>query len=143
MGATSEEVNIPKFANDLEQVVTKLMSVQPDITLDTTVPNSTSMSVEVEGEEITNLLLDVVAVTENNGLRLPREFGLLVKQSLYFDRYLKILAPGLDVMNDDRVGMGSSAPVNGDEIVMAGAPVNGQTGINDDNNNKDDVIIDV
>mmetsp|Transcript_16521 Transcript_16521/g.19046 ORF Transcript_16521/g.19046 Transcript_16521/m.19046 type:complete len:98 (-) Transcript_16521:28-321(-) len=95
-----------------------------------------SMSVDVEGEEITNLMLDVVAVTENNGLRLPREFGLLVKQSLYFDRYLKILAPGLDVMNDDRVGLSSSK--ENDMIV------NEQAGsLSSNNNNNNDVVIDV
>ena len=50
----------------------------------------------------------MVDVTEDNGLKLPREFGLLVKQSLYFDRYLKILAPDLDVMSDTRVsGLGT------------------------------------
>jgi aarF domain-containing kinase len=54
------------------------------------------------------VLLDIVDVTENNGLKLPREFGLLVKQSLYFDRFLKILAPNVDVIRDARVNVGSS-----------------------------------
>jgi len=142
MGATSEKVDIPKFASDLEKVMTKLMSVQPDVILDTTTPDMTSMSVAIEGEEVTNLLLEVVAVTENNGLRLPREFGLLVKQSLYFDRYLKILAPGLDVMNDERVGLSSSssaaAAMKGDQSVMG---VNGSSSSKSKNN--DDVVIDV
>merc|ERR1711908_231127 len=48
-------------------------------------------------------LLQIVAVAENNGLKLPREFGLLLKQSLYFDRYLKLLAPDLDTLRDQRV----------------------------------------
>jgi len=60
-------------------------------------------SLDFDEQEITQILLDIVDVTEDNGLKLPREFGLLVKQSLYFDRYLKILAPGLDVMSDARV----------------------------------------
>ena len=60
-------------------------------------------------EEVTGMLLKIVAVTEDNGLRLPREFGLLVKQSLYFDRYLKILAPGLDVASDARMIAAQSA----------------------------------
>jgi aarF domain-containing kinase len=59
---------------------------------------------------VTQVLLDFVDATENNGLKFPREFGLLVKQSLYFDRYLKILAPNLDVMADERVsGLGSES----------------------------------
>lgn len=33
------------------------------------------------------------------------EFGLLIKQQLYFDRYTKILAPTLDPLRDSRVKM--------------------------------------
>jgi len=36
-------------------------------------------------------------------LRLPREFVLIVKQVLYFDRYDKLLAPDLNVFTDPRV----------------------------------------
>ena len=42
-------------------------------------------------------------VAEKNGLKLPREFGLLLKQALYFDRYQKLLAPSLDPLRDARV----------------------------------------
>lgn len=37
--------------------------------------------------QVTRLLLEVVDVANKNGLKLPREFGLLLKQSLYFNRY--------------------------------------------------------
>ena len=63
-------------------------------------------SINLDESEITNVLLELVDVTEDNGLKLPREFGLLVKQSLYFDRYIKILAPNVDVMSDSRVALG-------------------------------------
>ena len=71
--------------------------------------------------EITQLLLDIVDVTEDNGLKFPREFGLLVKQSLYFDRYLKILSPALDAMSNARVGLGSpgDVKVNGNALELA------------------------
>ena len=36
-------------------------------------------------------------------MKLPREFGLLLKQALYFDRYQKLLAPSLDPLRDERV----------------------------------------
>ena len=35
----------------------------------------------------------------------PPEFGLLIKQQLYFDRYTKILAPTLDPLRDSRIQM--------------------------------------
>jgi aarF domain-containing kinase len=37
---------------------------------------------------------------------MPREFILILKQMLYFDRYAKILAPSLNVFSDPRLIMG-------------------------------------
>ena len=34
---------------------------------------------------------------------MPRDFVLVVKQMLYFDRYAKILAPNLNVFRDPRI----------------------------------------
>eukprot|EP00439_Symbiodinium_sp_Y106_P076629 s644_g15.t2 len=50
-----------------------------------------------------DIVLDIAQVAGNNGLKLPREFGLLIKQSLYFDRYTKLLAPDLNMMSDERI----------------------------------------
>lgn len=96
MGAADAKVDTKRFGNDLERVLNRMQ--QMDV--------SVSDVADVDEGELTNLLLELVEVTENNGLKLPREFGLLVKQSLYFDRYLKILAPDVDVMSDDRVMFG-------------------------------------
>lgn len=110
MGATDEEVNVDKFATDIEALLLKMTDVQPDVIL-----TQEAATIDFDENEITRLVLDMVDVAENNGLKLPREFGLLVKQSLYFDRYLKILAPGLDVVNDDRIDMKrSSLSASGD-----------------------------
>lgn len=54
-------------------------------------------------EEINRLLLQIIQVGETHGVKFPREFGLLMKQILYFDRYVKILSPELNILNDDRV----------------------------------------
>ncbi|KAG7359788.1 ABC1 family-domain containing protein [Nitzschia inconspicua] len=111
MGATDETVDIDKFGRDIELVVNRIMSIQPDVTIVQMQDGSLGGSLDVDESEITNLLLELVDITEENGLKLPREFGLLVKQSLYFDRYIKILAPELDVMNDTRVsGIGEGTP---------------------------------
>ena len=127
MGAADEEVDIQKFAKDIEKVMTNLSQVQPDIAVTGMADGSVAGSIAFDENEVTTVLLDIVDVTENNGLKLPREFGLLVKQSLYFDRYLKILAPNLDVAADARVvGLGGAndgpaqlngEPGNGDVVV--------------------------
>jgi len=38
-------------------------------------------------------------------MRLPKEFVLVTKQMLYFDRYAKLLAPKLNVFSDPRLVM--------------------------------------
>lgn len=134
MGATEETVDIAKFGRDIESVMAKLMTVQPDMTVAAMSDGTVAGTISVDEEEMTNVLLDIVKVTEDNGLKLPREFGLLVKQSLYFDRYLKILAPGLDVMADDRVG-GLGATVNGNRSPVVNGDAQG--------GGPEEVIIDV
>lgn len=106
MGAADEDVDTVKFGADIKKVVENLSQVQPDVTVAGVSDGRVQGSIDFDENEITQVLLDIVDVTENNGLKLPREFGLLVKQSLYFDRYLKILAPDLDVVSDVRVGFG-------------------------------------
>lgn len=116
MGATDEEVDLDKFGRDIETVMKRIANVQPDITISEMSDGAVGGSLDFDEIEITNLLLELVDITESNGLKLPREFGLLVKQSLYFDRYLKILAPELDVMNDSRVsGLGEES--SGDKSI--------------------------
>ncbi len=40
-----------------------------------------------------------------HGLRFPKEFVLITKQFLYFDRYARMLAPNLNMFQDPRIAM--------------------------------------
>ena len=40
-----------------------------------------------DDEEVTRTLLELVGIGQEYGIKFPRDFGLLVKQALYFDRY--------------------------------------------------------
>ncbi|CAJ1408990.1 unnamed protein product [Effrenium voratum] len=93
MGATVGEVNEDAFAADIESLISRLGGGSLDDV------NGTS----VDESQIQDVVLDIAQVAGNNGLKLPREFGLLIKQSLYFDRYTKLLAPELNMMSDDRI----------------------------------------
>lgn len=93
MGATDERVDVDKFGRDIE----RLNNVEAQVDVVSTLDGELRGQVQVDESEITDLLLEFVDVTESNGLKLPRGFGLLIKQSLYFDRYLKILAPSSPV----------------------------------------------
>jgi aarF domain-containing kinase len=125
MGAASEDVDTKKFGRDIERVLKRMGAVQTQVTVGVDADGRLEggrIDIIDDGE-ITDMLLELVEVTENNGLKLPREFGLLVKQSLYFDRYLKILAPSIDVMSDERIKLGGKlrdeqSPVNGDRVII-------------------------
>ncbi len=61
----------------------------------------------VANEQVAVKYADVLpAITRaavRHGLKMPRDFVLVVKQMLYFDRYAKILAPNLNVFRDPRI----------------------------------------
>ena len=98
MGATEGEVDVESFGQDIKSSLQNLSTVSTTIK-----PGPDGVQVDVDSNEISSALVDVVSVAEKYGLKLPRSFGLIVKQCLYFDKYLNILAPNLDVATDARV----------------------------------------
>ena len=54
---------------------------------------SSSVRMSIDDRESTKLVLEVVAVAEDNGLKLPREFGLLLKQvkKLFLSHFYRIV----------------------------------------------------
>lgn len=53
-----------------------------------------------------DMLPRINKVARDHRMIMPREFILILKQMLYFDRYAKILAPKLNVFSDPRLVMG-------------------------------------
>jgi predicted unusual protein kinase regulating ubiquinone biosynthesis (AarF/ABC1/UbiB family) len=53
--------------------------------------------------EINRLVSELGDIARRYGIRFPRAFTLLLKQFLYFDRYLGLMAPGVDLFGDDRI----------------------------------------
>ncbi|KAL8154358.1 hypothetical protein V2J09_012118 [Rumex salicifolius] len=72
--------------------------------------NSAAISANllVDERQMNALFLDLVRVSESYGLRFPREFALLLKQLLYFDRYTRLLAPNLNMLQDRRISIAGS-----------------------------------
>jgi predicted unusual protein kinase regulating ubiquinone biosynthesis (AarF/ABC1/UbiB family) len=50
-----------------------------------------------------DVLPGILRVSVKHRMRLPREFVLVTKQMLYFDRYAKLLAPRLNIFSDPRL----------------------------------------
>lgn len=93
IGMTRDTVDVDALTRDIDRFQERLSGVDPSALL--------------EGgrneREVNRLLLDIVNIGEQHGIRFPREFALLLKQFLYFDRYVQVLAPEMDMFNDDRV----------------------------------------
>ena len=53
-----------------------------------------------------DMLPRINQVAREHRMVMPREFILILKQMLYFDRYAKLLAPKLNVFSDPRLVMG-------------------------------------
>ncbi|HMV43869.1 MAG TPA: AarF/UbiB family protein [Leptospiraceae bacterium] len=92
MDSTAKGIDETKFAKDLEYIFDEMNEIAMSIQLG-----------DVAGIDETRLngvMLRISDISKNNGLKIPHEFGLLIKQMLYFDRYVKILAPEMDLIKD-------------------------------------------
>merc|ERR1711956_202420 len=109
MGATVGDVDEEAFAQDIEKLLQRLGSA-----------TSPDGAAAVDESQIQEVVLDIAQVAGNNGLKLPREFVLLIKQSLYFDRYTQLLAPGLNMATDSRIaGFADGPPAAGNASIEA------------------------
>ncbi|CAK9074367.1 unnamed protein product [Durusdinium trenchii] len=107
MGATEATVDEVSLAQDVASVLGRIAGLEPEVVLRGKGDGRVVAEVALDNDQVTELLLEVVRVADSNGLKLPREFALLVKQALYFDRYTKLLAPDLDPLRDERVSLGN------------------------------------
>jgi len=96
IGVTRHAVEASLLANDLRTLYSKM---------DQMVPDTVAYTAGQAEDDVNHLLMDMVKVGESHGLHFPREFALLLKQFLYFDRYIHILAPEMDMFMDDRLKM--------------------------------------
>lgn len=108
VGMTDQDVDIKTFAMDLEQLFAEINALDPTVlVVEGDGGQAISGSIQLDDNKMNKLLVKVVQVGEQNGLRFPREFALLVKQLLYFDRYNKILAPQMSMLQDERISFSS------------------------------------
>lgn len=96
IGITNQTVQAGDLAADLRKLYQQM---------DKMVPDHVPYQVDQTEDDVNSILMDMVKVGEGHGLHFPREFALLLKQFLYFDRYVHILAPEMDVFMDERLNM--------------------------------------
>lgn len=92
IGATKDkaQLDLKRFAKDLESLWRNISS---DKMLNSDDPDSFWRTIT----------LDFSTISARHGIRFPREFTLLIKQFLYFDRYIRLLAPTVDMFDAERM----------------------------------------
>jgi aarF domain-containing kinase len=83
-----DRIDMAKLARDLKEAYEPILSGQ------------------VAPAKYADILPMILRTGVKHGMRMPRDFVLLVKQMLYFDRYAKLLAPDLNVFRDPRIVAG-------------------------------------
>lgn len=88
IGATNQDVDTHAFSQDIENLIEGLLD---------------EGSSDSPDDFIQSVTLKISQLSRQHGIRFPREFTLLIKQFLYFDRYIRILAPDLEIFGDERI----------------------------------------
>ncbi|RZA02277.1 MAG: AarF/ABC1/UbiB kinase family protein [Moraxellaceae bacterium] len=91
MGMTHTTVDVDRLAQDMEKIFSGVLLADPQKV----------MSGDVA--DLNAIMLDMVGVGERHGIHFPRDFALLMKQMLYFDRFMRVLTPYMDVFSDSRL----------------------------------------
>ena len=85
IGATNQKVNTAALSHDLQKIYNEFEQ-------------------DSGSDDFLNVItMQVSTLGRKHGIRFPREFTLLLKQFLYFDRYIRQLSPGLDMFGDERL----------------------------------------
>ncbi|MBJ8504702.1 AarF/ABC1/UbiB kinase family protein [Acinetobacter seifertii] len=93
MGMTHNKVDVQVLAQDLERLFNGVLMADPQQILST------------NPADLNDIMMDMVGVGERHGIKFPRDFALLFKQILYFDRFMRVLAPYTDIYADQRLKM--------------------------------------
>ncbi len=108
MGMTHgrDKVDTGELERDLTQVMRTLMAeAKPYGTPNASQKPVNDKAKNAQAEELNKMMLEIVTVGKRHGIHFPRDFALLTKQMLYFDRFMRTLAPDMDMFTDARVNL--------------------------------------
>lgn len=91
MGMTHTVVDEAVLAKDMERLFSGVLLADPQKV----------MSGDIG--DLNGIMMDMVGIGERHGIHFPRDFALLMKQMLYFDRFMRVLTPYMDVFGDSRL----------------------------------------
>lgn len=86
-----DKMNIDHLANDLRRMLGKIT------------PESTPAP--ANNDSLNAMMLEMVDIGKRHGIHFPRDFTLLTKQLLYFDRFMVTLAPDMELFEGNRLDL--------------------------------------
>ena len=93
------QVDVSALGADLERMMKTIMAEDRNFT------SGVPFNSKQQADDLNKMMLEIVDVGKRHGIRFPRDFALLTKQMLYFDRFMRTLAPDMDMFSDSRVMM--------------------------------------
>jgi predicted unusual protein kinase regulating ubiquinone biosynthesis (AarF/ABC1/UbiB family) len=97
VGMTRDTIDEQQLTQDIEKVFLSMNKLDNDDLM-----ASDNLNVPPAVNDVINTLGEVA---RNHGIRFPRSFTLLLKQFLYFDRYIQILDPDANLFDDERINI--------------------------------------
>jgi predicted unusual protein kinase regulating ubiquinone biosynthesis (AarF/ABC1/UbiB family) len=95
VGMTRDSIDEQQLTDDIERIFLSMNNLDNDDLM-----ASNSLNVPPAVNDVINTLGEVA---RNHGIRFPRSFTLLLKQFLYFDRYIQMLDPDANLFDDERI----------------------------------------
>lgn len=99
IGMTDHAVDVDHLARDIEALYAS-MDEAPSISV-----GDPSDLNNVSEQEVNKVMMELVGIGKRHGIHFPREFALLLKQLLYFDRYVRLLAMDSNIYLDERLNI--------------------------------------
>ena len=94
MTHTADKMDIDRLADDLHKMLGKITpNTQP------------TAKTDANNDSLNAMMLEMVEIGKRHGIHFPRDFALLVKQLLYFDRFMVTLAPDMELFEGERLDL--------------------------------------
>lgn len=94
MTHSDEKMNVDRLAKDLQRM---LSVVNPTATA------HSAQEASMQADNLNLLMLEMVEIGKRHGIHFPKDFALLTKQLLYFDRFMVALAPEMELFEGERL----------------------------------------
>jgi predicted unusual protein kinase regulating ubiquinone biosynthesis (AarF/ABC1/UbiB family) len=97
VGMTRKSIDERQLSLDIEHIFLSMNTLDSEDLM-----ANDGLNVSPAVNDVINTLAEVA---RNHGIRFPRSFTLLLKQFLYFDRYIQILDPDANLFDDERINL--------------------------------------